>query len=158
MHLFFKKHYSHYSFLASIPVSIAIWSRAVLAFIGNQFRHRKNIVNSTPQLNCIVIGEKESNNAMKKILAGNYGKGEHLYIEGNSTSLPMGHLAYVTDISRYNTVVYDTDAYSYSEIFRLLQATPGNRLKLGTYSARTKVFITENRTITDDSDNGKKLA
>lgn len=158
MHLFFKKHYSHYSFLASIPVSIAIWSRAVLAFIGNQFRHRKNIVNSTPQLNCIVIGEKESNNAMKKILAGNYGKGEHLYIEGNSTSLPMGHLASGTDIARYNTVVYDTDAYSYKEIFRLLQATPGNRLKLGTYSARTKVFITENRTITDDSDNGKKLA
>ena len=159
MHLFFKKHYSHYSFLASIPVTIAIWSRAVLAFIGNQFLHRKSIVSNIPQPNCIVIGSSGSNNAMREILSSNYSKGEHLFIEGNSTSLPQGHLSIKDiDLKKYNTLVFDTEAYTYTDIFRLLQATPGNRLKLGTYSAKTKVFITESRTIEHNSDNEQQLA
>ena len=41
MQLFFNKHYSHYSLLVSLPISIAIWTRAIMAYIGNQFRHRQ---------------------------------------------------------------------------------------------------------------------
>ena len=151
MHLFFKKHYSHYSFLASIPVSIAIWGRAILAFIGNQFRHRKSIVNSTPQLNCIVIGSKQSNNEIKEILALKNDKGNHLFIEGNANSLPQGHLSNEIDFTKYNTIVYDTCSYGYGQIFRLLMKTPGNKLKIGTYNTTTKVFITESNTHKHDS-------
>ena len=146
MHLFFKKHYSHYSFLASIPVSMAIWGRAILAFIGNQFRHRRRITGIKPQLNCIVIGSKQANKEVQEILAVKYSKGRHLFIEGNEKLLPQGHLAGNIDLLRYNTVVYDTDSYTYKEILHLLQTTPANTLKLGTYSTLTKVFITENAT------------
>lgn len=146
MHLFFKKHYSHYSFLASIPVSMAIWVRAILAFIGNQFRHRRRITGIKPQLNCIVIGSKQANKEMQEILAGEYGKGRHLFIVGNGKTLPQGHLADDIDITRYDTVVYDTSSYTYKEILHLLQTTPANTLKLGTYSTLTKVFITESAT------------
>lgn len=146
MHLFFKKHYSHYSFLASIPVSIAIWGRAILAFIGNQFRHRKKASGNRPTLSCIVVGCSQANREIQKILENKYGKSRHLFIEGNETTLPQGHLSSNTDLTTYNTVVYDTSSYTYSVIFRLLQKTQGEHLKLGTYSTETGLLITESAT------------
>ena len=57
--------------------------------------------------------------------------------------MPQGHLSKGIDTTGCNTVVYDTDAYSYSTILELLHNTGGKRLRLATYSTRTKKLITE---------------
>lgn len=143
MQLFFNKHYAHYSILVSIPISFAIWSRAMLAYIGNQFRHRKTVINAIPVMNCIVIGSKKACDDIKSILGNINDKGIHLFVEGDEKNLPNGHLSEQIDISNYNTVVYDTESYTYSTILCLLKETPYNKLRLATYSAKTKKMITE---------------
>ena len=141
MQLFFRKHYSHYSVLVSLPINVAIWGRALLAYVGNQFRHRASLVRT--QLNCIVVGSETALNEMSDILSRCYPKGKHLLIKGDEASLPMGHLSEKVDITKYNTVVYDTEAYSYEAVLKLLQQYPISELRLGTYSSKTKKFITE---------------
>lgn len=144
MQIFFKKHYSHYSFLVSLPIRFAIWSRAMLVYVGNQFRHRKGIVKMRPQLNCLVLGSEEANREVKEILERQYPKGEHRYVTACEAKLPAGHFINGIDLERFDTVVYDTDAYSYDAIFKIMQDKPVVSLKLGTYSAKSKVLITEN--------------
>ena len=139
MQLFFKKHYSHYSLLVSLPINIAIWTRAMLAYVGNQFIHRKAVLES-PDINCIVFGSSSTIAQVKEILLGN---GKHTFVEATEETMPLGHTSNNIDLEGYNTVVYDTEAYRYSTILRLLNTETGHRLRLGTYSSRTKKLITE---------------
>lgn len=142
MQLFFKKHYSHYSIVVSLPICLAIWVRALFAYVGNMFRHHKVLKRAV--MNCIVIGNDEAVSDIKDILSAGYAKGKHLFVHGNEDTLPLGHLSAGMDLSQYNTVVYDTKAYSYETVLKLLQQSSSKGIKLGTYSADTKMFITEN--------------
>ena len=141
MQLFFRKHYSHYSIMVSLPISLAIWGRALFAYIGNQFRHRRPLKKTTPD--CIVIGRESALAEMSDILSRKYAKGKHLFLQGDEASLPKGHLSDNIDLSKYDTIVYDTDAYSYETILNLMQQNPIRNLRLGTYSASKRMFIGE---------------
>ena len=142
MQLFFKKHYSHYSMLVSLPINIAIWTRAMLAYVGNQFVHRK-ATQEKPALNCIVFGNSDTIAEVKEILQGEIKNGKHMFIEANESIMPQGHTSNDINLEGYNTVVYDTEAYTYSTILKLLNSKTGHRLRLGTYSPKTKKLITE---------------
>ena len=141
MQLFFKKHYSHYSMLVSLPINIAIWTRAMLAYVGNQFVHRK-ATQEKPALNCIVFGNSDTIAEVKEILQGEIKNGKHMFIEANESTMPQGHTSNDINLEVYNTVVYDTEAYTYSTIMKLLNSKTGHRLRLGTYSPKTKKLIT----------------
>lgn len=142
MQLFFNKHYAHYSLLLSLPISLAIWGRAILAYIGNQMRHRSKNPEKPKAINAIVIGSRQMLQDVQEILDREHPGNRHKYIVGDEVTLPHGHLD-EQGIEGYNTVVYDTDCYSYSKIFELLESTPGNNLKVATYSTGNNVLITE---------------
>lgn len=143
MELFFNKHYSHYSLLLKLPIKLAIWGRAMLAYIGNQFKHRQENSQILYPINCIVIGNSEATEQVRAILTEHYGNCKHTYINGNSDSLPQGHHTQGIDLSSYDTVVYDTGAYSYGTILELLSHEGTKRLRLGTYSTDTQILITD---------------
>ena len=144
MRLFFRKHYAHYSFLVSLPINLAIWVRSFMAYAGNQLRHRaKPMVVSAP-LNMLVIGDAATHNGVKAIIEKYQIKGEHRFIEGRADTFPKGHLTQDIDCSCYNTVVYDRRLYLYENILKLLEETPGNTLRIATYSRDEQVLITEN--------------
>ena len=56
--------------------------------------------------------------------------------------MPLGHTTGNIDLEGYNTVVYDTEAYTYDTILKLLNSST-RKLRLGTYSTKTKKLITE---------------
>ncbi len=141
MQLFFKKHYSHYSLLVSLPINIAIWTRALLAYIGNQFVHRK-VAQETPAINCIVLGCKRAIEEAGNLLQEKLKSGKHCFIEASEETMPHGHTDSNINLEGYNTVVYDTEAYTYDTILKLLNNS-GQKLRLGTYSTKTKKLITE---------------
>ena len=141
MQLFFKKHYSHYSLIVSLPINIAIWTRALLAYVGNQFVHRK-VTQETPSINCIVLGSKQAIEEAGSILQEKLKNGRHTFIEAGEETMPLGHTTGNIDLEGYNTVVYDTEAYTYDTILKLLNSSTG-KLRLGTYSTKTKKLITE---------------
>lgn len=142
MQLFFKKHYSHYSMVVSLPINIAIWTRAMLAYVGNQFIHRK-VTQEEPGINCIVLGSSNAIAEVETILQDKLKNGKHTFIEATEATMPQGHHSYGIDLSGYDTVVYDTDSYTYSTILKLLNSDTEHRLRIGTYSSRTKKLITE---------------
>lgn len=143
MELFFNKHYSHYSLLLKLPIKLAIWGRAMLAYLGNQFKHRQENSQTLYPINCIVIGNPEATEQVRAILTEHYGNCKHTYINGNSDSLSQGHHTQGIDLSSYDTVVYDTGAYSYGTILKLLSQEGTKRLRLGTYSTDTQILITD---------------
>lgn len=150
MRLFFRKHYAHYSFLVSLPINVAIWVRSFLAYIGNQFRHRKlNVVEPAP-MNMLVVGSSQMLEQMCTLLERCQPKGNHRFVEGTEDTLPAGHLAKNIALAGYDTVVYDTDSYSYASLLTQLEKTPGNSLRIATYSPATKVLITETAVYTLD--------
>ena len=143
MQLFFKKHYSHYSMLVSLPINIAIWTRAMLAYIGNQFIHRK-VTQSPTAINCMVLAGSGAIKEIEYILADKHKNGKHAFLEANESTLPLGHTSSDINLEGYDTVIYDTEAYSYSTILKLLDSGNGRqRPRLGTYSTKTKKLITE---------------
>ena len=143
MQLFFKKHYSHYSLFVSLPINIAIWTRALLAYIGNQFIHRK-VTQEPPAINCMVLAQSDATNEIREILACKLKNGKHAFLEANEAIMPHGHISDSVNLEGYDTVIYDTEAYSYNTILKLLNTGNGRqRPRLGTYSTTTKKLITE---------------
>ena len=143
MQLFFKKHYSHYSILVSVPITLAIWGRAALAYVGNQFRHRREKTNALCPINCLFVGGEDAAVQVRTVLEENYGNCRHQFIAGNEDTLPLGHLSAGIDLREFDTVVYDTGAYSYGKVLELLSRKGAKRMRLGTYSTGTEVLITE---------------
>lgn len=144
MRLFFRKHYAHYSFLVSLPINVAIWVRSFMAYIGNQFKHRKRRQPEKLSSDMLVIGSARMLAEVQRLVEHHQLRGEIRYVEGDEHALPEGHLAVLFDTSAYDTLVYDADAYTYATILRLLETTPNHTLRLATYSTRTGVLITEN--------------
>ena len=143
MELFFNKHYAHYSILLSLPIKLAIWGRAMLAYAGNQFKHRNEYTQHLHPINCLVIGNSEATEQVRAILTELYGNCRHTFVTGNSESLPQGHHTEGISLEGYDTVVYDTGAYSYGTILELLSREDTRRLSLGTYSTETRTLITD---------------
>lgn len=144
MRLFFRKHYAHYSFLVSLPINVAIWVRSFMAYIGNQFKHRKRRQPEKLSSDMLVIGSARMLAEVQRLVEHHQLRGDIRYVEGDEHTLSEGHLAVSFDTSAYDTLVYDADAYTYATILRLLETTPNHTLRLATYSTRTGVLITEN--------------
>ena len=151
MRLFFRKHYAHYSFLVSLPINLAIWVRSFMAYAGNQFRHRAKPMVVTVPMDMLVVGDARTHAEVKYIINKFQLKGNHVFVEGDGNSLPEGHLTSNVDLSQNRMVVYDTSLYSYASILKLLEHTPGNTLRIATYSPEAKVLITENEVYTLNS-------
>lgn len=143
MQLFFNKHFKRYKLLIWLPISMAIWIRSGLAYLGNQFRHGKRSEKRQESYTCAVIGCASSLERIRAILEKAYPGLPHVFIEGTEESLPQGHLDRMKDLGEANMVVYDMDSYRYGTVLANLSATPGHTLRLGTYTSRTGLLINE---------------
>lgn len=143
MQLFFNKHYSHYSILVSLPISLAIWGHSLLAYVGNQFRHKKKAVDEVLSDNALVIGSPRMLEEVATLLSRQPNKGEYCFVEGSEEHLPLGHMSEGIDLSLYGIVIYDPDVYGYGHMLSLLESSSGSRPRIATYSVRTGVLITE---------------
>jgi hypothetical protein len=146
MRLFFRKHYGHYSWVISVPINLAIWVQSFLVFLGNRLRYRKGPKKVASLQRALVIGDAQMLAEVRALLEKYHPSANHRFVEAVEATHPKGHLAEGIDLKGYDTVVYDTDHYSYSTVLALLQQTPpGNTLRLATYSAKTKVLITDQK-------------
>lgn len=145
MRLFFRKHYGHYSFIISLPINAAIWARSFMAYVGNRLRYRRRPSAVLPAMKALVIGDDRMLSEVRSLLSVYQPDGRFRFVEGAETTLPQGHLALSEDLDGYDTVIYDTDHYSYRTVLDLLEHTPGNTLHIATYSARTGVLVTDGK-------------
>ena len=145
MRLFFRKHYSHYSWVISLPINLAIWASSFMTYVANRLRYRKKRRGTSLSLNALVIGQHPMLAEVRELLEKHHPEGNHRFVEASGAVASDGHLVAGVDLAAYDTVVYDVGCYSYGTILRLLEQTPGNVLRLGTYSTSTKVLITDRK-------------
>ena len=143
MRLFFRKHYRHYSLLISLPIQAATWASTFMVFLRNRLRYRRKVRVVPSVGNALVIGDAVMLDEVRELLAQYAPEGFHRFVEGDEATRPEGHLAAEVALGEYDVVVYDTEHYAYSTILRLLERTPGNTLRLATYSAKRGVLITD---------------
>ena len=145
MRLFFRKHYGHYSFIISLPINVATWASTFMVYLRNRMRYRKKAKTESSITNALVIGDAVMLDEVRTIMAKHGIEGEHVFVEGAEATRSEGHLSVDIALGGFNTVVYDTGCYSYATILRLLELTPGNTLRIATYSSKTKVLITDKK-------------
>jgi GT2 family glycosyltransferase len=145
MRLFFRKHYSHYSWVISLPINLAIWASSFMTYVANRLRYRKKRRGTSLSLNALVIGQHPMLAEVRELLEKHHPEGNHRFVEASGAVASDGHLVAGVDLTAYDTVVYDVGCYSYGAVLRLLEQTPGNVLRLGTYSTSTKVLITDRK-------------
>ena len=67
------------------------------------------------------------------------------FVVADEAGMPDGHLGASVSCKGYDYVVYDTEAYSYAHILRLMyRGGRGHKARLGTYSMETGKLITMN--------------
>ena len=89
------------------------------------------------------MGSNKTIAEVRKILQEKQKNGRHSFIEACEKTMPKGHLSENINLANSDIVVYDTEAYTYSTILGLLDNSTGRRLRLGTYSSKTKKLILE---------------
>lgn len=148
MLIFFRKHYGNVSYLVSIPVKAAIYSKATIALVKMQAgRIRKNLGftnrRRADEPCFIFIGGRSMLTACRQIACRN-GLKDVAYIEGSSLNLPKGHLDSINDVQRSERVyaVYDVNSYSYHDVFELFSISPKSNVFIGTFDEFTGIIIT----------------
>ena len=134
MLIFFRKHYSHLSFLVSLPIKLAIYTRAAIALAQTQYwRMRISLgFTSKPQrspLYCFVGGSEMLEEC--RLLAERTGLEARFFNDRSQIK------------EECDILVYDTDTWTFDRVLEDAARHPGAYL-IGTYSCKSKVLITSN--------------
>lgn len=149
MLIFLRKHYGHLSFFLSIPIKLAIYGKAFTALIGMMYegaRKSLGFFHSASRMfpEFLFLGEEPSLEQCKRIARqkGLVGR----YIVCNASTHPEGHLSEIDsfDSKKDYQIVYDTDAFSYQQIFDIFKKHPMPNVFIGTYNRKSRTIITAN--------------
>ncbi len=152
MLIFFRKHYGHLSFLVTLPIQLAIVSRAAMTVCKiewdgwrRQLGLKRRRGDSQPMY--VFIGTPYTLSQCRRIAKH---KGlDATFIEGTIGSLPDGHTQIALPSHRPLVVVYDVHAYSFNDIFRIFSLRPQGQVTIGTYDNTSQIIITETEIICD---------
>lgn len=145
MLIFMRKHYGHFSIFVSLPLKIAICFKALLAFIGMQMHSARKVLGlMKPRKRVttlyVFIGRKSHLNDFNR-LAKRHGI-DYAFLKASADTLPQGHVG--QNFGSYQRIfaTYDTEVYSYEQIFNIFSAHPQQNVLMGTYNPATKTIIT----------------
>jgi GT2 family glycosyltransferase len=147
MLIFFRKHYSSFSFWISVPIKIAIMFKAFTALVSMLLKKMYMslgffIDRKSDETRYLFICKRQNRDDCRRLAFKN--GLDASFADGDEHSLPEGHKDMACDISEENIcVVYDTDAYSYESILRLMHNYSNSHVRLGTYSNKAHAIITE---------------
>jgi len=131
MLIFFRKHYSHLSFLITLPIKFAIYFRAMMACFMTLYWNMRKSLGFIDHSEIQTVYQFKGSNEM--------------IAECRELARRKG-LIEATDSLPHTCIVYDIDTYSFSQILdEATKAVPP--LKIGTYSCQTKVLITQTEVI-----------
>ncbi len=150
MLIFFRKHYGSFSFWVSAPIKLAIFFKACIALVRMQLGRAHsslgffNIRRQDKDTRYIFICKKKNMEDCRRMAFKNGLNAK--FVIGDEYLLSDGHKDMISEYG-VNTdvyVVYDTDAYSYESILKLIADNHNNMVKLGIYNNRNHTVITEN--------------
>lgn len=142
MLIFFRKHYSHLSLLITLPIKFAICFRAMMACVMTMYWNMRKslgfIDRSHTQTVYLFKGSDEMIAECRELARR---KGLTEIAECREQACRKG-LTEASGSLQPTCIVYDTDTYSFTQLLSEA-ANAVQPLKIGTYSRRTKVLITQ---------------
>ena len=135
MLIFFRKHYSHLSFLVTVPIKLAIYFRALIALfkmLYDRMRESLGFVHNghNGDILYVFVGNKRMQTECRK-LANRKGL----------TAIYCDEIE--ADALKPNCcVVYNTDTMTFEEIISCHEAFGKLHIAIGTYNFKTKTIIT----------------
>ena len=151
MLIFFRKHYSHLSFLITLPIKLAIFGKAFLALIymmiNKVSRSLGFIDKQTNRPVYLFVGGRKMIEDCQAIVQKNALTAD--YYEADFQSHPQGHSDLGVKIQKdvINYVVYDTDSYSYEAILNIFEKNTDERVQVGFYHPESSTIITDREVI-----------
>ena len=147
MLIFFNKHYSHLSFLFSLPIQMAIYSKALSTLISvkmskfySTFKNEKLKVAAPISYICVV--PMENRELCNKIASANGLDPNYItdlddieYNELNETALTY--------------IIYDVSAFALQQIFKSATSSAHPRVKMGFFNPLSHTIITEKNVFND---------
>ena len=127
MLIFFRKHYGHMSFLVTWPIKLAIYARALIALMQMLYWRMRTSLG--------FYGKR--GDETKYLLKGS----DAMVTACNTLAAQKGFTVTTDTDERPLCVVYDTDTYSFEQIFAM--ARDADPAMIGTYSNTTKTLITQ---------------
>ena len=145
MLIFFRKHYAHASLFLTIPIKTAIYAKAMMELCRMQLvraRQSLGFVNKKRSQSpfYVFIGQEDHLEDCRQLAMAKGLDAE--FHEGDSQSLPNGHLNMPLPTERNIYAVYDTSAYSFEDIFQLFARQSFKNVKIGTYLPEFNTIVT----------------
>lgn len=142
MLIFFRKHFASLSFWLSIPIKVAIYFKAFMALLSMAAGTVRRSLGFFP-------GSLKGQEPVYVFLGSEGNRKEFMRImrERGLSVLSIEKCALAGSSKRPILTVYDTETYSYMEIFNQLSSQSRENIRLGTFNPRTKVIITESEVI-----------
>lgn len=146
MLIFFDKHYKKRYFLFSHLIRLAVVLRALVDLLRQQVERLDTLWNreedSPISERYLFLGSEEAVRQARELCRRNGLKAD--FVVADEEGMPRGHLEVEEDLSAYDYVVYDMDAYRFSTQFCLLaEGMKRKPLRLGTFSVCTGRLITD---------------
>ena len=145
MLIFFRKHFSNYNFLISLPIKAAIYVKAFMAYMSNLMSGKHNDkeekLGFMRQFMYLFIGSPDNIPAVEGIAREN---GLRLTVlETSNDILANGHTA-VDKYYQYGYIIYDISVFSYSDILHHFDVAEHHGPKMAFYHPLQKNIITDN--------------
>ena len=144
MIIFFKKHYPNYSNGLSFVIKVGIYLKALIAILNRVPKRLSNFSkkkHSASELCFLVLGSKKMIYEVKAICRKNGLEGAHRFFIADEKSRPEGHLGVHHWGMKFSHIIYDSDVYSYENIFHLISSSEKN-VELGLYSVHNGILVT----------------
>ncbi len=144
---FFDKHYRRHNRWLAPFIRTAVVGRGVLDLCVRQRERLSQWMDGGKDKGIdktyLFIGKAEAVEEICRLAADKHLRMD--FVVGDETHLPEGHLDPFLQGRSFDYVVYDTEAYSYAHILRLMyRGGRGHKARLGTYSMETGKLITMN--------------
>lgn len=148
MLIFFRKHYGHLGFWITFPIKTAIYFRALMALlqmVPHNIRKSLGFVNKRMiDSRYVFVGRKQMIENCMRISRRKGLPAEFHTTDSSDISLD----AVIGDeISVLTYVVYDVELFCYKRMLEIMAGNMRDKVKLGTFSNKTRIIITPNEII-----------
>lgn len=147
MLIFFRKHYNHLSIIFSLPVKIAIYSKATMSLLSAMMgRLRKSLGFTTSSSNIeplYAFYVRPENMERCQTLARHKG----LWSEFHDANPMENGISHYSQTGKKAYIVYDVSAYSFDDMFKRMAENKNESTLIATYYPTKNMIITEEEVI-----------
>lgn len=150
MLIFFRKHYGHLGFWITLPIKAAIYVKAAMALVQMAVPNMRKTLGlmdkRTVDVRYLFVGSGRMIDKCMRIARRHGLTAEFRTVDMPDIDMEKRVLTEVCD-DVPACVVYDTELWGYETLLEIMSANKSGKIKLGTYSGKTKTIITPSEII-----------